>query len=56
MGCAEVISFEEMCARKQWSTLRQHMSECFDRWLLGSGGTESANKCICMVTTIILSK
>ena len=33
MGAAEVISFEEVRARKQWSTLRQQLHECFDQWL-----------------------
>jgi hypothetical protein len=33
MGAAEVISFEEVRARKQWSTLRQRLHERFDRWL-----------------------
>ena len=31
MGAAEVISFEEVRARKQWSTLRQQLHERFDR-------------------------
>ena len=33
MGAAEVISFEEGRARKQWSTLRQQLHERFDQWL-----------------------
>ena len=33
MGCAEVISFEEVRARKQWSTLRQQLHTRFDQWL-----------------------
>jgi hypothetical protein len=33
MGAAEVISFEEVRARKQWSTLRQQLHERFDHWL-----------------------
>src|SRR5712691_786949 len=33
MGAAEVISFEEVRARKQWSTLRQQLHERFDQWL-----------------------
>jgi hypothetical protein len=33
MGAAEVISCEEVRARKQWSTLRQQLHECFDHWL-----------------------
>jgi Uncharacterised protein family (UPF0236) len=33
MGAAEVISFEEVRARKQWATLRQRLHECFDQWL-----------------------
>lgn len=33
MGAAEVIAFEEVRARKQWATLRQHLHECFDQWL-----------------------
>ena len=33
MGCAEVISFEEVRARKQWSTLRQQLHARFDQWL-----------------------
>ena len=33
MGAAEVISFEEVRARKQWRTLRQQLHERFDQWL-----------------------
>ena len=33
MGAAEVIAFEDVRARKQWATLRQHLHECFDQWL-----------------------
>jgi Uncharacterised protein family (UPF0236) len=33
MGAAEVISFEEVRARKQWSALRQQLHERFDQWL-----------------------
>jgi uncharacterized protein UPF0236 len=33
MGCAEVISFEEVRARKQWGTLRQQLHTRFDQWL-----------------------
>mgnify|MGYP003297447773 CR=1 FL=1 len=33
MGAAEVISFEEVRARKQWSILRQQLHERFDQWL-----------------------
>ena len=33
MGAAEVILFEEVRARKQWSTLRQQLHERFDQWL-----------------------
>ena len=33
MGAAEVISFEAVRARKQWSTLRQQLHERFDQWL-----------------------
>ena len=33
MGAAEVISFEEVRARKQWDTLRQQLHERFDHWL-----------------------
>jgi hypothetical protein len=33
MGAAEVIAFEEVRARKQWSTLRQQLHERFDQWL-----------------------
>jgi len=33
MGTAEVISFEEVRARKQWDTLRQQLPERFDQWI-----------------------
>src|SRR4029453_10793375 len=33
MGAAEVIAFEGIRARKQWSTLRQQLHERFDQWL-----------------------
>lgn len=33
MGTAEIISFEEVRASKQWSTLRQQLHERFDHWL-----------------------
>ena len=33
MGAAEIISFEEVRARKQWHTLRQQLHERFDQWL-----------------------
>ena len=33
MGAAEIIAFEEVRARKQWSTLRQQLHERFDQWL-----------------------
>jgi len=33
MGAAEVISFEEVRARKQWRTLRQQLHQRFDHWL-----------------------
>ena len=33
MGAAEVISLEEVRARKQWATLRQQLHERFDQWL-----------------------
>jgi hypothetical protein len=33
MGAAEIISFEEVCARRQWATLRQQLHERFDQWL-----------------------
>ena len=33
MGCAEVISFEKVRARKQWGTLRQQLHTRFDQWL-----------------------
>ena len=33
MGAAEIISFEEVRARKQWDTLRQQLHKRFDQWL-----------------------
>jgi hypothetical protein len=33
VGCAEVISFDEVRARKHRTTLRQQLHERFDRWL-----------------------
>ena len=33
MGCAEIISFDAVRARKHWTTLRQRLHERFDRWL-----------------------
>jgi hypothetical protein len=33
MGAAEVISLEEVRARKHWDTLRQNLHERFDQWL-----------------------
>ena len=35
MGAAEVISFEEVRARKQWDALRGHLHTRFDQWLDG---------------------
>jgi hypothetical protein len=35
MGAAEVISFEEVRARKQWDALRGQLHACFDQWLDG---------------------
>jgi hypothetical protein len=35
MGAAEVISFEEVRARKQWDALRGQLHTCFDQWLDG---------------------
>src|SRR3954469_16554896 len=35
MGAAEVISFEEVRARKQWDALRHQLHERFDQWLDG---------------------
>ena len=32
MGAAEVSSFEEVRARKQWDTLRQQLHARFDQW------------------------
>ncbi len=41
MGAAEIISFEEVRARKQGDTLRQQLHKRFDQWIdtLGSSGT-----------------
>ena len=33
MGCAEVISLDEVRASKHWTTLRQQLHEHFDQWL-----------------------
>jgi uncharacterized protein UPF0236 len=33
VGCAELISLNEVRARKHWTTLRQRLHERFDRWL-----------------------
>ena len=33
MGCAEVISFDKIRARKQWDRLRQALHDRFDQWL-----------------------
>ena len=33
MGCVEIISLDEVCARTHWTTLRQRLHERFDRWL-----------------------
>ena len=33
MGYAEVISLDEVRARKHWTTIRQRLHERFDRWL-----------------------
>jgi hypothetical protein len=33
MGAAEVISFEEVRASKQWDPLRQQLHARFDQWL-----------------------
>ena len=35
MGAAEVISFEEVRASKQWAALRHQLHERFDQWLDG---------------------
>jgi len=35
MGCAEVISLDEVRARKQWESLRQQLHARFDQWLDG---------------------
>jgi hypothetical protein len=45
MGCAEGISFGEVCARKQWRTLRQqvHLS-CAAQALRGVAGLSSQNE------------
>jgi len=32
MGTAEVISLEEVRARKQWTIVRQQLHERFDQW------------------------
>jgi hypothetical protein len=33
VGCAEIISFDEVRARKHWTTLRQRRHEHSDQWL-----------------------
>jgi hypothetical protein len=33
VGCAEVISLDQVRARKHWTTLRQRLHERFDQWL-----------------------
>jgi hypothetical protein len=33
VGCAEVISLDEVRARTRWTTLRQRLHERFDQWL-----------------------
>jgi hypothetical protein len=33
MGCAEIISLDEVRARKQWESLRQQLHTRFDQWL-----------------------
>jgi uncharacterized protein UPF0236 len=33
VGCPEVISLDEVRARRHWTTLRQRLHERFDRWL-----------------------
>jgi hypothetical protein len=35
MGAAEVISFEEVRARKQWDAFRHQPHDRFDQWLDG---------------------
>jgi hypothetical protein len=35
MGAAEVISFEEVRARKQWNALRHQLHDRFAQWLEG---------------------
>ena len=35
MGCAEIISLDEMRASQQWQRLRQDLHESFDKWLDG---------------------
>lgn len=35
MGCAEVISLDEVRASQQWNALRQDLHERFDQWLDG---------------------
>jgi Uncharacterised protein family (UPF0236) len=44
VGCAEVISLDQVRARKHWTTLRQRLHERFDQWLdqLESALPESA--------------
>ena len=32
MGCAEVIAFPEVRARKQWDALRHQLHDRFDQW------------------------
>jgi hypothetical protein len=33
MGAAEIISLDEVRARKQWESLRQQLHARFDQWL-----------------------
>jgi len=33
VGCAEIIAFDEVRARKHWTTLRQRLHARFDQWL-----------------------
>lgn len=33
MGCAEIISFDEVRASNQWEALHQQLHEHFDQWL-----------------------
>lgn len=48
MGCAEIISFTDVRASRQWDTLRQQLHTRFDQWLdtleeqLGEPGTTLA--------------